>query len=104
MRQQATLTKIIASLMLQHKGADAEDVAKLIAEAIDESNQIAERMDKLSAGIEAEEKRRKQTDAYIKHELAEIQRSCPHLAKTYHSDASGNNDSFHKCDLCGEEE
>lgn len=31
----------------------------------------------------------------------ELKNECPHLATTWHPDASGNNDSWTTCDMCG---
>ncbi len=30
-----------------------------------------------------------------------IQKECKHYSKTYYPDASGNNDSYTECDVCG---
>ncbi len=39
----------------------------------------------------------------IRTERYRLQEKCQHLAKTFHPDASGNNDSETICDICGKE-
>jgi hypothetical protein len=39
----------------------------------------------------------------IEREKAAFIESCCHYSTTYHPDASGNNDSFETCDVCGAE-
>ncbi len=37
----------------------------------------------------------------INGKIAAVRRSCKHTKTTYHPDASGNNDSWYTCDVCG---
>ncbi|KKK98382.1 hypothetical protein LCGC14_2643290 [marine sediment metagenome] len=39
----------------------------------------------------------------LDEDLAALRTKCPHLETTYHPDASGNNDSWNECNLCGKE-
>ena len=39
----------------------------------------------------------------IKTEIFEIMKNCPHNKISFHSDPSGNNDSFMECSICGKE-
>lgn len=40
----------------------------------------------------------------IKKKIQEIQTKCPHDYMKYYPDASGNNDSYHECVICGFQE
>ena len=39
----------------------------------------------------------------LDEDLTVLRARCPHLETTHHSDASGNNDSWNGCNLCGKE-
>ena len=39
----------------------------------------------------------------INKKILDLQNACPHNETKYHSDPSGNNDSFHSCQVCGKE-
>ena len=37
----------------------------------------------------------------IREQIRKIQKSCGHESKKYYPDASGNNDSYYICNICG---
>jgi uncharacterized coiled-coil DUF342 family protein len=39
----------------------------------------------------------------INSQIKSIKEECVHELTTYYPDASGNNDSFYECDICGKE-
>jgi len=39
----------------------------------------------------------------LDEDLTVLRARCPHLETIYHPDASGNNDSWDECNLCGKE-
>lgn len=46
----------------------------------------------------------RKADARIKNlekKLTQLQNTCSHSKTTFHSDPSGNNDSFLECEICG---
>ena len=45
----------------------------------------------------------KQRQNNVQRELRQLQSDCKHECTTFHPDASGNNDSFTNCDICGDE-
>ncbi len=49
-----------------------------------------------------EDKHRSDIKELKKHKT-EIQAKCNHYSTTYYPDASGNNDSYTECDVCGKE-
>jgi hypothetical protein len=49
------------------------------------------------------ERQHETTLKMLDEDLAAVRTKCPHLETTYHPDASGNNDSWSECDLCGKE-
>jgi tRNA(Ser,Leu) C12 N-acetylase TAN1 len=71
---------------------------------------ILDRLDHLKQeAIELANKREKAQKQFeeelksIEREKAAFIESCCHYSTTYHPDASGNNDSFETCDVCGAE-
>lgn len=46
----------------------------------------------------------KQEQQQIKEEIKRLQEKCPHPKWQHHPDASGNNDSWNECEVCGYEE
>jgi len=57
----------------------------------------------VSRKIAEEKKRHDKAMAVLNATLAGIRSRCPHPDVTYYPDASGNNDSFEVCELCGAE-
>ena len=45
----------------------------------------------------------KSTLSLLEKDFSEARSKCKHWATTFHPDASGNNDSFSTCDVCGAE-
>lgn len=39
----------------------------------------------------------------LRKKIVALQEQCPHPKSTYYPDASGNNDSWSECELCGKE-
>lgn len=48
----------------------------------------------------AEQTRHSKEMAALGRLLDDIQSGCEHTSKTYHPDAAGGSDSFHRCDIC----
>ncbi len=48
-----------------------------------------------------ERNRHTQAIKEINLKVKAIQEKCCHWTRTYHPDPSGNNDSYHTCDICG---
>ena len=79
---------------------DSKDQASVVSTLLDQLRKIN--------GVKlACEKSKQVAEETYKKTLQEIsdrdymnQQICPHPTHTHHKDASGNNDSFNKCDLC----
>ncbi len=68
---------------------------------------VLEQIEKIRGHIIWTKKERRECERIHKAKLEEIdnalrtmQKECPHWSRTYHPDASGNNDSCYICDIC----
>lgn len=55
-----------------------------------------------NVALNDENKRHEIKKKELNSDIKEFQKKCKHWDKTYHPDASGNNDSCYECMICGE--
>ena len=88
-------TKLITSF---EKGTDPA----VIAEAVEHANGIRRALRLEDAKLEEVHKTYEEAEEEWRTEVSAIRRhDCLHTITTYEPDASGNNDSSTKCDICG---
>ena len=71
------------------------------ADAVYQVEQIRTKLSRIRTQIIAEENRHTEAIKELERRRAEVRRNCPHAVTTYIPDASGNNDSWYQCSICG---
>jgi hypothetical protein len=70
---------------------------------MDKDEQIKTAIEEINITIEKEEQSHRERIKSYKYLISLIRKNCNHTKTKYVPDASGNNDSFHYCLICGEE-
>lgn len=76
------------------------NLASHLYENIKDIENLKFKIDACNDKIDKEHLRHQEEIKKINGEIKEIREKCLHISKTYHGDASGNNDSFYCCDIC----
>lgn len=93
------LSENVIQKIIGNRDDSNQELSILISKAFNTANLVQ----RLENDVEQERDRHNELIKKLKSKLASIQHDCTHLAKTYHPDASGNNDSYYSCDICGAE-
>lgn len=67
------------------------------------NKEIMEKIMSLTGALDHTEKLYRIAQKDIYRQISEIRAQCPHDSTEYVPDASGNNDSYHYCLVCGQE-
>lgn len=87
--------ELINSIMAKANDADS------IYTELKKVESIRASIKSLSSEIEVEHKRHQEKKREIESELKKVRELCQHWTQTYHTDPSGNNDSYSECNICG---
>lgn len=77
------------------------ELGVFLDQQLDKVRNIKQTLKKYQADLVNLEKLHKEERRKIMEEIKVVQNGCPHLARTYYPDPSGNNDSYTECDHCG---
>lgn len=91
---------IIEQILSEYKG---ENIAEHLYTKLKLVETIESSIKDLKTLIEDEEAKYEKRIKEIKTCIKDWQETCKHWSKTFHPDPSGNNDSFHECNICGKE-
>ncbi len=64
---------------------------------------IAQKINAVEHNLLALQKKFNAEKDMLRNDQREAWKLCDHPIKTYHPDASGNNDSWYECEVCGKE-
>lgn len=88
--------------MIQHAKAKMLDL-EWIERNLSDILTITKDIRRFHEDIAKAQKQYEATKQQLQSQLKACQKDCPHFLTTYYPDASGNNDSWTECDICGAE-
>lgn len=102
------MEKLIANLIkkdIEKLGLEIKplEIAKKIVAAMTKAESTKNSILDYENEIEKLAAKHKNEVSAIRSRISELRKSCGHEDTTYYPDASGNNDSYTECNICGSE-